>query len=49
MSNFNKHILPPIVIVSAHFGENFKGHIPDLIWAAWKRCNSANLLLWREH
>jgi hypothetical protein len=29
LSRFNEHILPPILIVSAHFGENFKGRIPD--------------------
>lgn len=29
LSRFNEHILPPILIVSAHFGENFKGCIPD--------------------
>ncbi len=29
LSRFNEHILPPILIVSAHFGENFKGHVPS--------------------
>lgn len=29
LSRFNEYILPPILIVSAHFGENFKGRIPD--------------------
>lgn len=28
LARFNEHISPPILIVSAHFGENFKGHVP---------------------
>jgi hypothetical protein len=28
LSHFNEHISPPILIVSAHFGGNFKGHVP---------------------
>jgi hypothetical protein len=29
LSRFNEHILPPILVVSAHFGEKFKGHVPS--------------------
>ena len=29
LSHFNEHISPPILIVSAHFGQNFKGHVPS--------------------
>jgi hypothetical protein len=28
LARFNEHIAPPILIVSAHFGNNFKGHVP---------------------
>jgi hypothetical protein len=29
LSSFNEHISPPIVIVSAHFGNSFRGYVPD--------------------
>jgi hypothetical protein len=28
LSNFNEHILPPILVVSAHFGNNFQEYVP---------------------
>jgi hypothetical protein len=29
LSLFNQHIIPPIIIVGAYFGQSFRGHIPD--------------------
>ena len=29
LSAFNEHISPPIMIVGAHFGNSFRGYIPD--------------------
>jgi hypothetical protein len=29
LSRFNQHIFPPITIVSAYFGNGFRGYIPD--------------------
>ena len=44
---FNRHVVPPIRVVAAHFGEGFQGFIPDDLLFAGRTVDEQLLLLSR--